>query len=327
MSHAATQTTETAPPTPSTPAPRLFVHSKREQWGLAILLWERDGKRGYRFEDGSERSFKDGYYHLFMPRTPGELTERQQALLHSAATSERSPLSLRRQLELFERKFPGGFSGETWANHQRERKNKKALKRHRVPVLREAAAVLSKGELASLAVSGDHESVLGRVVEVLRSTDLVTSRTVQILEQAAAGPAFTQALTTYLHGTTETEAAAFEGWLTALRRAGVQPNWALATVLRALVHPDRHTVIKPTVLRSQFDVLGTSVYPTKAPSAASYTHCRNTLETLRSRVQELGQTPTDLIDLYDFVWTTLRPAALKEYTVMDVERTAADNAA
>lgn len=299
--------------TPATPATRLFMHSKREQWGLAILLWERDGKRGYRFEDGSERTFKDGYYHLFVPRTPGELTEQQQALLTVKPAASADEISLHHQLAFLESLYPGGFAGETWQIKRRDPKKNKALKRHRDPVVRAAKAVLSKGELASLSVAGEHAAVLARVVELLDSSDLVAKRYVNQLADAKPSAALTQALTAYLHGPEESEAAAFTGWIGALRSAGVTPNWAVATALRAVVHPERHVAVRPTALRKQFGLLGTSVLPSKKPSAASYEHCRKTLQNLRTQLCDLGQAPKDMLDVYDFVWVTLRPAALKQY--------------
>src|SRR5690606_26156746 len=64
-----------------TPGPQaqsvVYQHTKRAQWGLAALVWERDGKRGYRFEDGSERVFREGFYHLLEPRPAvGETAEK-----------------------------------------------------------------------------------------------------------------------------------------------------------------------------------------------------------------------------------------------------------
>ena len=37
------------------PGDRLYRHSKRKQWGFAVLAWEKEGKRGYQFEDGELR--------------------------------------------------------------------------------------------------------------------------------------------------------------------------------------------------------------------------------------------------------------------------------
>jgi hypothetical protein len=39
----------------------LYRHKKREEWGVAVFLWERDGKRAFRFADGETRVFKQGF--------------------------------------------------------------------------------------------------------------------------------------------------------------------------------------------------------------------------------------------------------------------------
>ena len=43
----------------------VYVHRKRPQWGYAIVAWEKGDKRGYQFEDGQLRVFKDAFYGLF----------------------------------------------------------------------------------------------------------------------------------------------------------------------------------------------------------------------------------------------------------------------
>src|SRR5688572_12808538 len=45
----------------------LFQHASRPEWGGALIAWERDGKRGYQFEDGQLRIFTTGHYYLLEP--------------------------------------------------------------------------------------------------------------------------------------------------------------------------------------------------------------------------------------------------------------------
>ncbi len=51
----ATQTSST--PTQPSIAP-LVTHSRKREWGRALLLWRRDEKRAYQFEDGNMRVFE-----------------------------------------------------------------------------------------------------------------------------------------------------------------------------------------------------------------------------------------------------------------------------
>jgi hypothetical protein len=44
--------------------PSLFSHSTRKDWGVGVLAWEANGKRGYLFEDGEERTMASGFHEL-----------------------------------------------------------------------------------------------------------------------------------------------------------------------------------------------------------------------------------------------------------------------
>ena len=47
--------------------PAVFRHTKKTEWGLATLQWERDEKKCFRFEDGTERVFSLEFCHLLEP--------------------------------------------------------------------------------------------------------------------------------------------------------------------------------------------------------------------------------------------------------------------
>jgi nicotinamidase-related amidase len=61
------QPTLDVPPAPSLeidPDAPLFRHVKRPEWGVGMLVWERDTARAYQFEDGRLRKIREGYYAL-----------------------------------------------------------------------------------------------------------------------------------------------------------------------------------------------------------------------------------------------------------------------
>ena len=38
-------------------------HRVKPEWGAAVLVWRRDGKSGFQFEDGEIRAFRDDWLH------------------------------------------------------------------------------------------------------------------------------------------------------------------------------------------------------------------------------------------------------------------------
>jgi len=45
-------------------SPSLFAHKNRKDWGVGVLAWEADGKRGYLFDNGEERTMASGFFEL-----------------------------------------------------------------------------------------------------------------------------------------------------------------------------------------------------------------------------------------------------------------------
>src|SRR5690606_1096467 len=117
----------------------------RTEWGLAILAWERDGKRAYQFEDGKLRVFKAGYYELIheVDRSMGEASAVVADLNRQLGRSEnrrerekagvegKALLSFDEQVEIFCHMYPGGFQDEAWLRDVRGQEVPRRLKRHR----------------------------------------------------------------------------------------------------------------------------------------------------------------------------------------------------
>ena len=45
-------------------SPSLFTHKNRKDWGVGVLAWEANGKRGYLFDNGEERTMASGFFEL-----------------------------------------------------------------------------------------------------------------------------------------------------------------------------------------------------------------------------------------------------------------------
>ncbi|MDX1747651.1 MAG: hypothetical protein R3324_17080, partial [Halobacteriales archaeon] len=107
----------------------LYKHVKRPQWGVAILAWEKEGKRAYQFEDGRLRKFKKGYYSLMKPTE--DVERAPEAVIRDLedaveANKGKDPpevleavASFEDQVELFITMYPKGFQDEEWIEDHR----------------------------------------------------------------------------------------------------------------------------------------------------------------------------------------------------------------
>ena len=184
-------------------------------------------------------------------------------------------------------------------------------KSHREPTLRDAATALGRQGLDDVLARDDHDHVLNDVATLLASTDLVPVRQAQTLMtlpvELRRGVA--EALHAMLHGE-DRYGPRFQAWVLALREAlGAQPSWWLATAPSALLHPNEHVCVRPSTFKRQAALFApTRIYSTR-PRHRSYANFREVAETTREWLVDAGLRPRDLLDVHDFIWVTLRPAA------------------
>lgn len=300
----------------------LYRHAKRPEWGVAILAWEEGGKRGYQFDDGRLRVFKKGYYSLMeQAEAPGAAPEMrrdlEEAMQVNTRHQARKPLTpeypFEEQLAIFAKMYPDGFADLKWIRKFRGTGEEKRRKGHREPVLGDAAGVLGAAALGDLIQSEEHDHVLEDLSGLLASTDLVPLRQAKALADLPAD--LRRGVAESLHGMLHGEGKygpRFRAWVLALRDAlGKRPAWRLATAPAALVHPDEHVCVRPSTFKRQAAVFAPSRVYTARPRRRAYANFRHVARTTRERLEEAGLTPRDLLDVHDFVWVTLRPAAAK----------------
>lgn len=300
-------------------------HEKRPEWGLAALVWERDGKRGYRFEDGSERTFQEGYYHLLVPRPAvGDAAEkllasvrRERAQRTSAgaagsavAAAPRVPAPTLGQLvAVLHELFPKGFGDPKWLLHRRGDAAPRRAKRHRAPALAEAATRLGREALDELLTQGNAVEVLRRAHEVLAATDLVTATQLHPLARATPSLTLARAIRDLLHEP-DPEGVCFDRAAAQLVRAsGRPPAWPLLTGLRALVRPQHDVCIRPSVFFDAVQVVAPHRARKAAPQGAAYEGLAAVARELLGQLRAAGEAPADLLDVHDFIWETCRPSA------------------
>lgn len=308
----------------------LFQHSRREQWGLALLAWEGPDTRRYQFQDGHLRTFKKGFYHLFVEvdrpleetwEAVSELTQkldltraRRDRLAEVEAKGQRKMLTLDDQLAIFAKLFPEGFEGYQWRAKVRGTAAARRLKAHRQPAIDGAREKLSLEALDALIEAGDFQGVIDIAYEVGRGTDLVRPKQdLSLLRELE--PEQVEAAARALRGLLWDEGPyrdRMKAWIGALSRGKELPTWQLVTVFPALVHPKEHVCVRPSVFRAQAAWMAPRLKYSAEPSAAHYARYRAMAKLVRKTVREKGDLRmADMLDAYEFMWRTLRPSARK----------------
>lgn len=318
----------------------LYQHSMKPGWGVALMAWERDGKRGYQFEDGKLRVIKKGFYHLLRQiDRPADETEtalrdlnlklgRRRASKRLGA--DRVSIPLADQIVYFRRLFPKGFQGVKWAKKHRGIDAKKRLKRHRDPIIADAAALADRAALEARVEAGDALSVIRQLTALLEDTDMVTRAQLKGIDRVNEPLAaqLVSALINLMWGTDELDKR-FNRWVGALGRVlHSKPRWQLATVISALMAPREHVCVKRSVFVKQAAWMAPSLQISTAPTGAIYVRLIEMSKLLDNKLAEHGLRVRDLIDVYDFVNATLRPKAVSDITAaMRADETDADSAA
>lgn len=311
----------------------LYSHSRRPTWGLAILAVEGLEERQYQFQDGQLRTFKRGYYELLEevdappPRALDIVRDLRAMLRIERGRREPGPtpksveraISWSDQLRLFEALYPRTFADPLWMSKVRGATDGRRLKRHRVAAIEQAQAVLAAGELERALAEGAHRGVLDGVKRVLAATDLAGSKDTAAIRRLPKeeSEAFVRALHALLFGAGP-YGPRFDAYVAMLRRAsGERVSWPLATVLCALVHPSEHVAVKPSVFRQQAQWMAPSLVYDANPSSGLYQKLLAMTHAVRDRIAQAGHEPRDLLDVYDFMLTTLRPRALAKLAALD----------
>jgi hypothetical protein len=313
------------------PGDRLYQHSKRKQWGFAVLAWERDGKRGYQFEDGELRVFaKEFFGMLAEAECPPDQATRLLAKLGRQSGAgkgadgkggKEDQLTFQEQLQVFLTEHPDGFAGARWKDEHRGEGAPRRLKRHRDFAVADASELLSREALDGLISAGDHAEVARRLAEVVNGGDLVTRAQAEPVSRAAPSPELSKGVREFLYGGGELEARFDELCRVLLEAGRKQLSWPLVTAIAAVVRPDEHVAVRPTVLSKQAQWAQPRLRYATKPDGKVYVRILTMARTVRDALAGAGHPPKDLLDVYDFMLVTLRPAATK--ILADVRRSIA----
>ncbi len=304
---------------------QLYRHSQRPEWGMALLAWERNGRRAYQFEDGKLRKIQEGYYDLLDPvdddaegPTTAVRTNLQAAIKALKGGSEhkvyKAVCTFEQQIALFTKKYPKGFKDPKWIEDKRGTEDGNSLKRHRVPSMIAAQEALAPARAGSLIDEGRQEELTESLLNVLADTNLVPLSHVKALREMDEDEVseYAEVVFDLVHGEGSFDDR-FETYLESLTRfLGGRPSWRVATALLGLTHPQEHVAVRRSAfIRQAGSIAPTGAYSRK-PTVDAYRSFRRVALGARKRLEAAGHKPADLLDIHDFIWTTLRKSALDD---------------
>lgn len=322
-----------AEPSTMDPEDRLFTHVKRPEWGIGVWVKEERNRRRLMFADGVRRAFKRGYYDLLKPVDPDKIDveeEFEQLVAdHEAVRDERAArqtpskppvMSFDEQLKVFEDLFPGGFKGEVWLEkHRRPDEGRKPRKSHVDPSIEQAQSLLNKEDLSAFIEEGDFDTFHDRVVQVFKRTTLVSPTKVVRPTQALEGEkkaAFCMAIFDLLYGEKRYRRR-FGLFVKSMQEdVGFDVNWSLASVLPSLVFPEKHVFVKRRAYVLQAREIKPDARVSKKVQKRAYKSASRIARRVRKQLREKGYEPRDMMDVYLFMWSTLRPMAQKHLDKM-----------
>ena len=300
-------------------APEVVKHPGCPQWGLGLLVEERDDKRFYEFEDGQAHSIAKPFWSKL---EPVRLPEDERAALEAKLRGQRSKpppskkarvrtaptatITFDEQVARFEKEFAGGFAGDIWTKEERgvAEKKGKAFKSFAIAT---AQSELAKGVLEPLLAAGDAAGVIARVRAVHAAAGGLLHPLGDVIPfskiEAEHQPALAEAIVGLLHGSGDF-APRFDRFMAVLNEVKVS-TWPLATVLTALFDPTTHVFVKPSFYEKQAAIIGKNLGYERVPTAAVYGRMVEVAAEVESRLRERGHTPKDRLDVYAFIWRTV----------------------
>lgn len=303
----------------------LFRHTKREGWGLSIILRKFDDRVKMQFQDGRVRTFKDGYYHLLdavdRPLDVSRSVIRALAAMNdelaARAEDNGTAVSMEEQQAYFRAMFAGGFQDEEYASHHRGDGRKRPLKRHRDAVVAKASA-LAGDRLRAMLKEEDYAGVHAAADAVIAMTDLVNAKDRKAFASMdeAHFEDFARSLHAVQHGQSKL-ALRFDAYCRMLERCiGTSPSWGLATVLLGTTRPKEHVAVRTKVHSLQTRWMAPGLAVSDHPMGLLYERLVQMTKAVEERLTDNGFAPRDFLDVTDFMWATLRPKAQKEIEQM-----------
>lgn len=304
---------------------QLWQHSRRPEWGAAVLVDVNPNHAIYQFQDGMMRTFRQEFTHMFEPMEAEEeirdtlmerLAEKHVASL-AARRQRRIPLkppvmSLDEQVMVFRSLYPSGFADPAYLSAWRF-EAKRSLKRHIDPDIARAQASLSKSVLGGRIAASEHKAIFTDFVQLMRKTALVSpSKEARPLSQlpAESHGALGEALFQLLHGEGRYRER-LRGYVLSLEALQLPVTWSMVTTPGALLAPQKWLSPKRTAFQLQARGLKIRGALPENPTPRGYQMAIKIANRVKAVLTEADLPPRDLFDVRNFIWETLRPRGVE----------------
>lgn len=314
---------ESMQPSTSTPAQPaitpLVRHTKKQEWGRALLLWRREEKRAYQFEDGSMRVFAERFCSMLQPALHPDPVLRARLQEQAVAGGHvgtgtggskgkaRGPMpTIADQISVFGTLFDGGFAGTAWRNACRASGTKKTLKRHLDPAVERAQVELSEDKLRAHVDAGTPRAIVDVILSIVGSTSLATKTQLAAVGSLEVDAALGIAFVEFLYDVQGGARGPLDRLRIELARLGLKKvPWTVLTAAKALLHPDTHLYVRPTPVREQAKLIMPGFKMSTVPTPDAYARCLEMAVGVRNELRAAGLAPRDLLDVAEFMRVTL----------------------
>lgn len=304
----------------STYAPRLFVHARRPDWGVAVIAEDRTVRRSYLFQDGRLRTFRKSFLHMFQPANkPADVARRVARALGAQIEDkiESSPerraarASFEEQCNAFRHFYPKGFQDPAYIKKFRHAKRRR--KSHADAAVADARRLLSIERTQGHLDAGNPIGIYKDAQKIIDAAQFITTRNKNVFKKLddERRAIFGEALHGLAHDVDEPYFNRFARLMVAFEGLEKQPSWTLVSLFAGLLFPQRHAIVHART----FDLQARAISPTllfeKTPSAGIYDRLQDLAADVRMRLESHGFQPQDMIDVHHFIKLSLRPKSLK----------------
>jgi hypothetical protein len=311
--------------TAAVPKTLVMKLESQPQWGPGLVVRDLPLHWELFFDHGGEKKFVKSLATTLVPMTLSpdalaaletkaygrhasmEARAKRGTRTRSSAAVKGRFASFAEQLAAFEQWFPGGFGGERFTNEERGVPGVKGKAGFKEAVLAFAQQELSleRFENASAEVLFDSAKKLLQATSIVFPMEgAIPFAAIDVDSRASV----VEGLKNLLHGEGDygVRLQAFVGTVHFKDKKGESKaaTWPFATIFAAFVHPREFTCVKPTAFASQGATLGLAIEKAQPVTAAGYQAFSQIATTTRTLLEEAGQQPRDLMDVYSFIWRT-----------------------